>query len=529
VIFADTENGPGSFEETPRRLGVAGLATGLCLTALLLWAPAALAATNNIFTVAGVGTSGFSGDGGPAISAQLFAPAGVAATADDGVLIADTFNNRVRRVSPAGTITTVAGNGTQGSGGDGGPATGAELARPFGVAATADGGFLIADTFNSRVRRVSPAGTITTVAGGGTAGLGDGGPATNAELFNPIAVAVTADGGFLIADTDNNLVRRVSPAGTITTVAGASPGGFSGDGGPATAAQLNQPEGVTTTADGGFLIADSNNSRVRRVSPAGTITTVAGTGTVGFSGDGGPAIAAQLFGPAGVVATSDGGFLIADSLNNRVRRVSLAGRITTVAGDGTEGFSGDSGLATAAQLQEPLGVAATADGGFLIADVLNHRVRFVDADLGIPQGPPPPSDATCLGRPVTIVAAAGAGLTRGTPGNDVIVGSRKRADRISSGGGRDLVCARGGNDVVNTGAGADRVAAGSGADRVSTGAGADTVNPGSGRDRVRTGPGNDRLRLAGGTRDRADCGPGRDRVRRDGADRLRRCERVRRS
>ena len=211
---------------------------------------------------------------------------------------------------------------------------------------------------------MSPAGTITTVAGGGTAGLGDGGPATDAELFNPIAVAVTADGGFLIADSDNNLVRRVSPAGTITTVAGASPGGFSGDGGPATAAQLNLPQSVATTADGGFLIADSNNNRVRRVSPAGTITTVAGTGTVGFSGDGGPAIAAQLFAPGGVVATADGGFLIADSLNNRVRRVSVAGTITTVAGDGTEGSSGDSGLATAAQLQEPQGVAPTADGGF---------------------------------------------------------------------------------------------------------------------------------------------------------------------
>jgi hypothetical protein len=390
VMFADTETGPGSFEETPRRLGVAGLAACLCLTALLLWAPAAPAATNNIFTVAGVGTSGFLGDGGPAIAAHLFAPAGVAATADGGFLIADTFNNRVRRVSPAGTITTVAGNGTQGSEGDGGPATGAELARPFGVAATTDGGFLVADTFNSLVRRVSPAGTITTVAGGGTAGLGDGGPATDAELFSPIVVAVTADGGFLIADTDNNLVRRVSPAGTITTVAGASPGGFSGDGGPATAAQLNQPQGVATTADGGFLITDSNNSRVRRVSPAGTITTVAGTGTVGFSGDGGPAIAAQLFGPGGVVATADGGFLIADSLNDRVRRVSVAGTITTVAGDGTEGFAGDTGLATAAQLHEPQGVAATADGGFLIADLLNNRVRFVDADLGIPRVPQDP-------------------------------------------------------------------------------------------------------------------------------------------
>jgi RTX calcium-binding nonapeptide repeat (4 copies)/NHL repeat len=339
-------------------------------------------------------------------------------------------------------------------------------------------------------------------------------------------VAVTADGGFLIADTDNELVRRVSPAGTITTVAGTSPGGFAGDGGPATAALLNEPTGVAPTTDGGFLIADSNNQRVRRVSPAGTITTVAGNGTAGFSGDGGPAVAAQLFGPSGVAVTADGGFLIADSLNNRVRRVSLAGTITTVAGNGTEGSSGDTGPANAAQLHEPQAVAQTADGGFLIADLRSNRIRFVDADLGIPQ-PPPPSETTCLGRPVTIVAVAGAGLTRGTPGNDVIVGS-KAADRIASGGGRDRVCSRGGDDRVSTGAGGDRVSAGPGDDRVSTGGGADRINPGSGGDRVSSGSGDDRIGLAGSVRDVLDCGAGRDRVLRDRDDRLRACERIRR-
>jgi hypothetical protein len=464
VMSANTESGPG-FEETHRRLlGAAGLATCLCLTALVLWAPAAPAATNNIFTVAGTGTGGFSGDGGPATAAQLHGPAGVAPTADGGYLITDTVNHRVRRVSPAGTITTVAGSGT--------------------------GGF-----------------------------SGDGGPATDARLNYPDEVALTANGGFLIADTQNNRVRRVSPSGTITTAAGSGTGGFSGDGGPAIAAELNGPAGVAVTADGGFLISEQDNARVRRVSPSGTITTAAGNGAFGFSGDGGPATAAGLYAPAGVAPTADGGFLIGDIGDHRVRRVSPAGTITTVAGTGTVGFLGDGGLATAAQLGQPFAVAQTADGGFLIADYQDNRVRFVDADLGIPQ-PPPPSDTTCLGHPVTIVAVAGAGLTRGTPGNDVIVGLRTGADRISSGGGRDLVCSRGGNDVVRTGAGADRVAAGSGADTVSTG---------SGRDRVSTGPGNDRLRLAERMRDRADCGPGRDRVRHDGADRLRGCERIRRS
>jgi sugar lactone lactonase YvrE len=295
---------------------------------LWLWALAAPAATNNIFTVTGIGTAGFGGDGGVATSAQLNGPVDVVVTADGGYLIADAINNRVRRVSPAGTITSVAGTGIAGFSGDGGPATAAQLDAPQGVAVTADGGFLIADSNNDRVRRVSPAGTITTVAG--------------------------------------------------------STEGFSGDGGPATAAELNGPDGVAVTVDGGFLIADANNHRVRRVSPAGTITTVAGNGTAGSSGDGGPASAAELDGPERVAVTADGGFLIADGDNNRVRRVSPAGTITTVAGNGIAGFSSDGGLATAAELNSPNGVTVTADGGFLIADTSNNRVRFVDADLRFP-------------------------------------------------------------------------------------------------------------------------------------------------
>ncbi len=338
------------------------------------------AATNSISTVAGTGTAGFAGDGGAAASAQLNFPVGVAATADGGFLIADTFNNRVRRVSPAGTISTVAGTGTAGSAGDGGAATSAQLRAPFGVAASADGGFLIADRLNHRVRRVSPAGTISTVAGTGTAGFaGDGGAAASAQLRSPSGVAASADGGFLIADTFNDRVRRVSPAGTISTVAGNGTRGFAGDGGAATSAQLNTPVGVAASADGGFLIADTVNSRVRRVSPAGTISTVAGTGTAGSAGDGGAAASAQLNTPFGVAASADGGFLIADTDNQRVRRVSPAGTISTVAGTGTAGSAGDGGAATSAQLANPFGVAASADGGFLIADTGNNRVRRVDA------------------------------------------------------------------------------------------------------------------------------------------------------
>src|SRR5438132_1658591 len=288
-----------------------------CLFALGLVGPAR-AATNNIFTVAGTLTvSGSTGDGGPATTAKLNGPAGVAATADGGYLIADTGNHAIRRVSPAGTITTVAGTLTApGSTGDGGPATAAKLAFPAGVVATADGGFLIADGDNHAIRRVSPAGTITTAAGTLTVSgsTGDGGPATAAKLNFPAGVAVTADGGYLIADADNHAIRRVSPAGTITTVAGTlTTPGSTGDGGPATAAKLAFPAGVVATADGGFLIADTGNHAIRRVSPTGTITTVAGTLTTpGSTGDGGPATAAKLAFPAGVVATADGGFLIAD-------------------------------------------------------------------------------------------------------------------------------------------------------------------------------------------------------------------------
>ncbi len=293
-------------------------------------------------------------------------------------------------------IATVAGTGTAGSSGDGGAAASAQLMVPRGVAASADGGFLIADTSNNRVRRVSPAGTISTVAGNGTAGFaGDGGAAASAQLTSPLGVAATADGGFLITDADNSRVRRVSPAGTISTVAGNGTFGFSGDGGAAASAQLNFPSGVAASADGGFLIADANNQRVRRVSPAGTISTVAGNGNFGFAGDGGAAASAQLNTPVGLAASADGGFLIADTNNSRVRRVSPAGTISTVAGTNTAGFSGD-GPATSAQLNLPLGVAATADGDFLIADADNHRVRRVDAGDPAPGAPPslPPPVAT---------------------------------------------------------------------------------------------------------------------------------------
>jgi hypothetical protein len=221
-------------------------------------------------------------------------------------------------------------------------------------------------------------GIISRVAGTGTAGSsGDDGPATDAQLQVPAGVAVTADGGFLIADQLNNVVRKVSAAGVITRVAGTGTAGNSGDGGPATDAQLSAPGGVAVTADGGFLIADSNNNVVRKVSAAGVISRVAGTGTAGNSGDDGPATSAQLSRPLGVTATADGAALIADTTNNVVRNVSAAGVISRVAGTGTAGNSGDDGQATSAQLHAPARVAVTADGTILISDAANNEIRMV--------------------------------------------------------------------------------------------------------------------------------------------------------
>ena len=396
-----------------RRNGGVAVAALAILLSVGLVSPqeAGAAGTGAISTIAGSDSFGdFKGDGGPAIAAALNEPLGVAVMPDGGYLIADAGNDRVRRVFADGTIRTVAGTGLYGDSGDGGPATAAQIKDPLGVAVMPDGGFLIADGGAGRVRRVLPDGTITTVAGNGTRGYsGDGGPATAAEIFDPNGVAVLPDGGFLIADGDY-VVRRVFPDGTITTVAGNATPGFSGDGGPATAARLNVVYSVAVTADGGFLIADSGNRRVRRVSPTGIITTVAGTGVQGSSGDGGAATAAQLNDPDGIASTPDGGFLIADFFGNRVRWVSPTGVITTVAGTGAASVfrDGDGGPATAANIDMPFGVAVTPSGGFVFSEEGNAAVRLVDAGFAtaVPPSAPTFPGAPTIGSPTAGNASA---------------------------------------------------------------------------------------------------------------------------
>jgi sugar lactone lactonase YvrE len=332
-----------------------------------------------ISTVAGSGSYGFSGDGGPATSAKLACPTGVAIDSDN-LLIVDAINNRIRKVSPSGIIITVAGNGSWGYGGDAGFSTSAQLFYPSGVAVDSVGNLFIADTENHRVRKVSSSGVITTVAGGGEYGR-DGGPATSAHLYTPSGVAIDSAGNLFISDTGNYSVRKVSASGIITTVAGNGSGGYSGDDGSATWAQLSLPYGVAVDSTGNIFIADTTNHRIRKVSTSGIITTIAGNGSGGFSGDGGPATSAQLYYPNGVAIDSVGNLFIVDTRNSRIRKVSASGIITTIAGGGENGL-GDGGPATLASLSWPNGVAIDSDGDIFIADYLGRSIRKVSS-LGI--------------------------------------------------------------------------------------------------------------------------------------------------
>ena len=341
--------------------------------------------SGQLTVVAGIGIFGFSGDGGPATSASLASPVSVALDGAGNLFITDQGNQRIRRVDAAtGIITTVAGNGFGGFSGDGGPATSASLTNPFDVALDGAGNLFIADFSNSRIRKVDTSGIITTVAGnGGFTFSGDGGPATSASLRSPTGVALDGAGNLFIADGGNFRIRKVDTSGIITTVAGNGSSEFSGDGGPATSASLTNPFGVALDGTGNLFIADEGSNRIRKVDTSGIITTVAGNGSSGFSGDGGPAISASLSGPIGVALDGTGNLFFADAGNNRIRKVDTSGIISTVAGDGIFGFSGDGDPATSASLRDPFGVALDGAGNLFIADRFNQRIRRVDAATGI--------------------------------------------------------------------------------------------------------------------------------------------------
>ncbi len=356
-------------------------------------AVAALDKSSIITNVAGTGTPGLSGDGGLATQAQLDRPRDTDVGPDGSIYIADTFNHVIRRITPDGTITTFAGTGIGGYGGDNGPATSAMLTWPHDVSVDqVTGEVYIADSNNNRVRKVDTAGTITTVAGNGRVGLvGDGKLATTARLNKPKSVAV-ADGRLYIADGLNDAIRVVDlSTGIITRLAGTGVAGFSGDGGPATEAMLNVPQRIAIGPRGGVYVADSLNNRIRKISVNGVINTIAGTGVAGFSGDGGDALLAQIKGPKGIVVNPYASVVyFSDSENNRVRKIDTrTGVISTIAGRARKGFTGDGGPAGAAYLSNPRGLALDPWGRLLVADKGNSRIRVISPAEPAPVEPPP--------------------------------------------------------------------------------------------------------------------------------------------
>jgi sugar lactone lactonase YvrE/predicted esterase len=334
---------------------------------------------------AGSGRAGFSGEGGQAAAAQLLFPEGLALAPDGSLFIADTGNQCIRKIGPDGVIGTVSGIPTSSADQaspdpEGIEATRADHCFPESVTVDRQGNLFLADTYNRLVRKVTPAGVITTVAGRKPVDAhigfsGDGGPGFGAQLSFPTGLAIDRAGRLFIADSENHRVRMVDLDGTIRTTAGTGAAGNTGDNGPASEARLNVPWGLACDANGNLFIADASNHRVRKVAPDGTITTVAGTGTAGFTGDGGAATQAQINHPLGLAVDSLGNLFIADSRNYRVRRVTPDGGITTVLG-------GEGGEGAPSARYSPASLAVDRSGRLLIADPFHHRIWKVEGVAG---------------------------------------------------------------------------------------------------------------------------------------------------
>jgi sugar lactone lactonase YvrE len=332
--------------------------------------------------------SGPPGESIPNLRFVAGGPEELAFDARGNLYSADCEDSFVFRVSRQGHFTIVAGTGIQGFSGDGGPALKATLACPAGVALDSQGNLYVADHGNGRVRRISPDGVIHAFAGAGPIPAfasnggsysGDGGPAARARFRVPESVAFDAQGNLYVADRDNGAVRKISSDGRITTVAGTGVRGYSGDGGPAVKAQLDQPQGFAFDRAGNLYVSDSANNRVRRIDArTGIITTIAGNGQQGYSGDGGPATKATLSDPYGLAFDARGNLYVAEPDDGVVRRIDPRGVITTFAGTGHLGFSGDGGPATKAKLSWPFGLAIDSVGNLYIADNGNGRIRKVD-------------------------------------------------------------------------------------------------------------------------------------------------------
>jgi uncharacterized protein YjdB len=367
-----------------------------------------------ITTLAGNGSGTSTGDGGAATSSTLNGPTGIAFDASGNIYVAE-YGHRVRKISSSGTITTFAGTGTMGFSGDGSAATAATLKNSTYLSIDASGNLYISDEGNYRIRKVSTSGIITTFAGNGATSYGgEGLAATATGLNSPEGTTFDASGNMYLAGNGDNRVFKITPAGIKTTVAGNGTGGAGADGGAATATNVFNPLGVAVDASGNLYIADYNNNRIRKVSTSGIITTVVGTGTAGFSGDGGAATAAKLNNPSDVAIDGSGNMYIADYTNQRIRKVSTSGIISTIAGTGTASYSGDGVAATAAILNAPIGVKTDVSGNIYIADRGNHRLRKITGDLL--------GGSICVGASV-ILSNATAGGTWSSSNSNATVGS----------------------------------------------------------------------------------------------------------
>jgi sugar lactone lactonase YvrE len=339
---------------------------------------ASLLQAQNVYTVAGNGTAGFSGDGGLATAAELNIPYYVATDAAGNLYIADTYNNLIRKVDTRDSISTIAGNGTPGFSGDGGQATAAELNHATYIAIDKLGNIYIADYDNNRIRMINTSGIINTIAGTGGGYSGDGGQATAAGMTLPGGVAVDKSGNVYIGEYYDNRIRMINTSGIINTIAGTGTPGFTGDGGLATAAEIHGASGVWVDASENLYITDMDNNRIRIVNTSGIISTIAGNGTAGYSGDGGQATAAEINSPGNVAIDASGNIYIADFGNNTVRKINTSGIISTFAGNGVMGYSGDGGNATAAEFNDPHMVAIDiTSGNLFITDLGNNRIREV--------------------------------------------------------------------------------------------------------------------------------------------------------
>ncbi|WP_136152987.1 T9SS type A sorting domain-containing protein [Flavobacterium sangjuense] len=327
-----------------------------------------MSTAQQVTTVAG-STQGFAD--GPVATAQFFSPLGVAVDAGGNLYVADGWNNKIRKITPAGIVSTLAGS-TQGfSDGAGGSA---QFYHPFGVATDTAGNVYVADTENNKIRKITPAGVVSTLAGSGTCGFLNGSGAT-AQFCSPTGVVTDATGNVYVADLINHRIRKITPTGVVSTLAGGATYGFAD--GSGTAAKFNAPRGVTIDAAGNVYVADSENNKIRKITPAGMVSTLAGS-TVGFAD--GTGSAAQFYYPFGVATDPAGNLYVADAYNNKIRKITPTGVVSTLAGS-TQGFADGAGVS--AQFHFPEGVAIDSAGNIYIGDQSNERIRKITQQLGV--------------------------------------------------------------------------------------------------------------------------------------------------